>query len=874
MSTFSLEKAIKSWLHNFQKYQAFDEGSMQEMEIHLRDHIEDLIGEGQSEEQAFDTAVKAFGFVDDVANEELWNQKRKPTIKRILFTALLKNYYRTSIRTMIRNPLSSFINVFGLAVAIGACMVVYSSFEYNYRTDQFHENKNHVFLSTNYVNREGTLEQYGTSPAPLGLSLMQDLTGVSAMTRVLDQPAVVKVGSEVYHEQIRLVDPAFLDMFTFPLDKGSKATLSDPDNIILSDQMAEKYFGDTDPIGKNLVLIHSDESSHTFQVTGVAAPFPSTRTIDFDFLVNFNNVHATIPGFRVEDWSQNIAAMFIQIDDPAQAAHVKAQMEPYIAIQSAANPDWPIQAFDFVSLAELHFATIAIKDDISFDNNTEARMGLPIMAGFMILLACINYINIAMNSAVKRLKEIGLRKVVGASRSQLIFQFLSENIVLTLFAYVIGMVLAMFVFLPWFIDLSGDPMTLSLLDPYLWLFGAMIVLITGVLSGLYPAIYITRFQSVEIFDGKLRFGQKSLLTKLFLGLQLIITCGSITCAIIFAQNNVFQHARSWGYSKAKMLYAKAPNAEGAEQLRNLMMQEAGVEHVSLAQHHVGKTQSRVVMHFPDREFEVNRLDVGADYLTTMGIPLNQGSNFKAHAADDRNAVVVNQTLVDALYLTKPVGQMFKMDGERFTIIGVVDDFHSYNFFEKVTPLLFAIADDKAMHYVAISVAEQDKETVFAHLQDNWLELFPLTPFQGGYQEDVWGQYFSLLYSAERFYTALALIAILLASLGLYGLITLNVTSRKREFSIRKVMGADLIDISKSVSRQYLILTVVSLMIGLPVSYWMAGAALDMLYAYPMPLTVSGLLSSVFIVIFILVLVLATQIRSVLISNPASGLRTE
>lgn len=874
MRSFNLEKAIQSWLKNFRKHQAFDEGSMQEMEVHLRDHIEDLVGEGHTEVQAFDTAVKSFGRVDEVAKEEFWNQKRKPTIKTILFAAMLKNYYRTSIRTMLRNPLSSFINVIGLAVAIGACMVVYSSFEYDYRTDQFHVNKDNVFLSTNYVDREGALEQYGTSPAPLGPSLTQDLTGVSAMTRVLDQAAVVKVGSEVYHERIRLVDPEFLEMFTFPLAKGSKTTLSDPNSIILSDQMAEKYFGDADPIGKDLELIYPDESNHTFQVSGVAEPFLPTRTIDFDFLVNFKNVDAAIPNFRVEDWSQTVAATFIQLEDPSQLAKVKAQMEPYLSIQSAANPDWPIQAFDFVSVAELHFATNVIKDDISFDNNAEARMGLPIMAGFMILLACINYINIAMNSAVKRLKEIGLRKVVGASRSQLIIQFLSENIVMTLFAYGIGMMLAILVFLPWFVALSGDPMTLSLLDPYLWIFGGGIVLITGVLSGLYPAIYISRFQSVEIFDGKLRFGQKSLMTKLFLGLQLIITCGSISCAIIFAQNNDFQHARDWGYSKANMIYAKAPSAEGAQQLRDIMVQVAGVEQVSLAQHHVGEAQSRVVMHFPDREYEVDRLDVSADYLTTVGIPLRQGRYFTDHAAGDKNTVVVNQTLIDLLGLEKPVGQVFNMDDQRYSIVGVVDDFHSYNFFEEITPLLFAVADDKTMDYVAVRVAEQDKETAYAQLQDNWLQLFPLTPFQGGYQEDVWGIYFSLLYSAERFYTALALIAILLASLGLYGLITLNVTSRKREFSIRKVMGAELLDISKSVARQYLVLGMLSLIVGLPVSYWMAEAALDMLYAYPMPLTVSGLLSAVFIVIFILVLVLATQIRSVLVSNPASGLRTE
>ena len=364
------------------------------------------------------------------------------------------------------------------------------------------------------------------------------------------------------------------------------------------------------------------------------------------------------------------------------------------------------------------------------------------------------------------------------------------------------------------------------------------------------------------------------MTRLFLGLQLIITCGSITCAIIFAQNNDFQHARSWGYHKADMIYAKAPHAAGAEQLRDIMLQVPGVEQVALAQDHIGKTRSRVVMHFPDRDYEVDRLSVSPTYLSTMGIPLSQGRYFKDNGLADKNAVLVNQTLVDQLQLSAPIGQAFTMDDQRYTIIGVVDDFHSYSFFVEVAPLLFAVADEEAMQYVAVRVAERDKEKAYAELQNHWLKLFPQTPFLGGFQEDVWGNYFSLLYSAERFYTALALIAILLASLGLYGLITLSVTSRKREFSIRKVMGANLIDISKSVGSQFIVLCMLSLVIGLPFSYWMAEAALDMLYAYPMPLTVSGLLWAMFIVIFVLTVVLATQIRNVHRSNPVAGLRSE
>ncbi|MEM8895512.1 MAG: ABC transporter permease, partial [Bacteroidota bacterium] len=306
MGAFKLEKAIQIWLKTFQKHQAFDEGNLQEAEVHLRDHIDDLIGDGLSEQDAFDRAVASFGDQREVAKEEFWNQQRPPSIRRFIFAAMVRNYYRTSVRTLLRNPLSSFINVFGLAVAIGACMVVYSAFEFDGSIDQFHANKNEVFLSTHYVDRGGKLEQYGTAPIPLGPSMLQDLAGIAAMSRVADQSAIVKVGSEVYHESVRMVDPQFLDMFTFPMERGAHYTLADPGNVVLSSAMAEKYFGNNDPIGKDLEIIFPNQEQRIYQVTGVAKAFPDARTIDFDFLVNFESISSARPGLRSDDWSELI----------------------------------------------------------------------------------------------------------------------------------------------------------------------------------------------------------------------------------------------------------------------------------------------------------------------------------------------------------------------------------------------------------------------------------------------------------------------------------------------------------------------------------------------------------------------------------------
>ena len=199
---FKLEKSIKDWLKNFNRQRAFNEGSIREMELHLRDHIDDLIAEGNSEQEAFDLAVKEFGEIPTMADEEFTNIKTKTTLKTIIFTAMLKNYFKTSLRSLMRNPLSSFINIFGLSVSIGICIVVYAFIELDINTDRFHENKNKVYLATSFVNRDGNVGQFGLTPMPLGKMLEEDFTQIKKVCRIKDGSVVVKFNDKVFHEQV------------------------------------------------------------------------------------------------------------------------------------------------------------------------------------------------------------------------------------------------------------------------------------------------------------------------------------------------------------------------------------------------------------------------------------------------------------------------------------------------------------------------------------------------------------------------------------------------------------------------------------------------------------------------------------------------
>lgn len=831
-------------------------------------------------------------FYDDVQQRSLRKAKRKYAWEmiRLIRPALLKNfkgsvtinqypmfknYFKTSVRSLLKNPLSSFINVFGLSVAIGICLLVFSFMEYAYNVDQFHENKHKVYLTTFLANRDGASQHYGRSPRPLAEMLKEDFTQVKKVCRVEDRNVVIKRDDNVFHEVIRYTDAEFLEMFTFPLKWGTPASLSDLNSIILSETMATKYFGDENPVGKDMVVIFNDKTKKTFNVTGVAAAFPKSHDISFGFLINFENIRIAEPAYDINDWREFLSATLIQVDNPSDIKTIEQRMGKYKTLQNKAQPDWAIASFSFEPLSTLHDKAAGIKDAIAHDYDFEGRVGMPIIAIFMIVLACFNYINIAIVSAAKRLKEIGVRKVIGASRMKVVVQFLTENVVITFFALIVGLVLCVFIFLPWFVQFTGWPLELPLINRNLWIFIGALVLFTGIASGIYPAFYISKFEAIKIFKGTLQFGRKNPLTKVFLGIQLVLACITITAGVVFTQNNHFQNNRSWGYNQKQVVYVSVPDKTAFDRMNAAMVRNQNVVLVSGSASHLGKNSLTAVVHtVRNKQYEVSQFSVDANYLQTMGLELIEGRGFKQHSENDRQALVVNELFVKNLGLKTPVGERFEIDGVRYEVVGVVKDFHSRDFFSKVQASVFTLAADEDYRFLSMKVAQGSESEMVKALQNKWMELYPEIPFQGGLQEDVWEMYFNSVDKSEQFNKVIASIAVLLASLGLYGLVNLNVAGRVKEFSIRKTLGAGIKDIASLVLGQYVLLTMAALVIGAPISYFFTKAYLDMLFAYPMPMGFSGTAIALVILVLVLLGILSTQIRKVVKSNAVDGLKGE
>ena len=799
-------------------------------------------------------------------------------IHSLLPYSMLKNYVKVTVRGLMKSPVNSFITIFGLAAAIGFCIFFYAFVDYTYKRDQFQENKDVVFLSTFTAAREGTLRQYGLSPRPLGELLKQDFPQVQNVCRVEDRNVIVKHGDHIFNERIRFVDSGFLSMFTFPLKWGVSGSLADVNSIVISEPMAEKYFGSENPVGQNILVKFSADNGKEFKVTGVARKFPSSRSFDFNFLINIENLRIAQPGFEYHDWSEFHQATFIQVAQPDDIQVIASGMEKYRQLQNeAVEKDWAIAAFQFEPLATVHIKTDEIREDVfregTHSNITSIKF-LSAVCALMLLLACFNYINIAISTAVKRLKELGVRKTIGATRRLVMIQFLSENMVVTFFALIFGALLGWLVIIPWFEGLWQFSMEFSFTDPRLWMYLPVVMIVTAIASGIYPAVYISKFQTVTILKGSVKFGQKNPVTKFFLGFQLVLACMFITSAIVFTMNADYLSERSWGYSNRDVLYTAVENESVFQQLSDAMQRNPKVISISGSTQHVGRNHKTTILHFPDRDFEADRLAVSPTYFKTMGIEVVEGRAFQDFAGSDQNAVVVNETMAKNLSWSNPVGQQFQIDSIQYEVVGVVKDFHSYSFFSVLRPTFFTVADQADYKFLSLKVNPNQQQAAFEDLKKTWASLYPEIPFNGGFQEDVWGNYYEQMGIHGHVWRVFASVAVILAMLGLYGLVAINISGRVKEFSIRKVLGANYKSISTIIFRQYYFLIIISLLIGVPLSFYFIKMVLDFAYDYHMPVTIWLVAWAATLLVVVVLTTIATQITTVFKTNTVEGLKVE
>ena len=885
---FNLETNIKAWRSQFQYNRTFLESDVDELETHIRDQVQYLVSRGLTEEAAFHEAIEEMGGQFEAATEYkkiYWAKRRHYHVLRSEIhwrITMLTSYLRLAYRNLLKNKTSTAINVLGLSIAVACSIVIYLFLQLNLNMDSFHDNASNTFLIGNTVVKNGNQYISDRAPMPLGAALANDLPQIKQVVRIENGGQItVQLDGLVFKEPLWFADKGFFDLFTFPLANGNPSLLSDKDAIFLSTSAARRFFGNDEAVGKSLTIKFTEDDVRVFTVRGVAEPFPPNASFSFNLLVNFA-LGPEVGGDEVDDWRSNTLATFIQLNSPADLPIIQAQMDRYKDLQNDANDVWPISDFTFTNLLAVSRNAHKASTSISQGVNPTTLIVFPIIALFLLALSSFNYMNISLSQSTHRLREIGVRKVMGSARSQLIFQFLSENILLCLSALIIGTVLAYFFLLPGFNAFFDGmpPLTLSLTSNVgLWGFFFVMLIVTGIASGAYPAFYVSSLNPSTIFQGKHhKQGGTRRFTRGILTVQFVITFFAMTAGLVFYRNTAYQVERDWGYNQEQTLVVRLTRDGQYNLLTDELRRYPNILSLAGSIHHIMPRGSGPGGSFdiPGGQVESRRYDVDYNYPEVMGLRLKAGRFFDSNRPTDAaSALIVNEAFVRSLNLTATEAIGLRLpwgENTTYNVVGVVDDFHSNDFSMQIQPALFrVIGSDQYEHLVLRLDAGSGAQTEVV-VEEIWQRLFPEEVYSSFFQDTVFNQFYRENKNISRVFSFAAFCMLFISCMGLYGITAQNISQRMREVTIRKVLGASASNIVKVINRDFFRVLIIAAIVAVPGSYFMLDALLASMYEYHVGLEVVSFLYAFALVIIVALLTIGMHLQKLNTANPSVILR--
>ena len=787
------------------------------------------------------------------------------------------NYGKLGFRNLAKDRLSTAINIAGLSVAVGVSLLSFLFIDFYYTRDTNHVHGKDIFLVGNVIEDRASRQLWGDSPEPLGPALAADFPQVCRAVRVADARGIVRYEDRVFHESIRFVDDGFLDLFTYPLKFGAKAALNDPSNLILSEEMAEKYFGRINPVGEQLAIQFANGAKATFLVGGVAEAFDKRASFWFDILIPYEKqVELGLSG--APDWGKLVRATFIQMNPGQSPDAIQPALDRYLALQNAASPDRPMQAFKIEPLLQMSRDAYKTRQTLVWVELYPGQLYSMAFGGLFILLqACFNYMNMAIVASTRRFKEIAVRKIMGSAQRQLVVQFLGENLVLCLLALVVGLALGAAFIVPGFNALWGvfhfDVNILG--NGRLLLFLLGVLLLTGVVSGLYPAFYVSAFQPVNILRKKYRVRGTPLLVQVLLTIQFVCAIHSVSSGVVFSQNSHYQRTRDWGYDAAGRLVIPVESEEQYVQMRDLARAESDVLQTAGAATPIGWSTHRIGAQVLEETHDVIGFEVGSGYVETLGLRLASGRAFLPDSRrDEDESLLVNETFARSMGWTEPLGQKVTVQGRSLTVVGVVKDFHYDTFMHKVEPVLFLMAPEAGFRYLAVQVQPGRGHVVMERLRTLWQARFPDSPFMGYHQDEVFDNYYRAMAAVAKSSSAMALAGLLITCMGILGLVSMDIARRMKEISIRKVLGAGRLKVALRVNRGFFRLILLATVMAVPSGYFLFNLFLDSLWKYHRRLDLTPFLLALAVVAAAAGLTVLSKIQKALVSNPIHFLREE
>lgn len=760
------------------------------------------------------------------------------------------NYLLLAWRNLRRHATVSFINIFGISIAIATSITAFLFLKTYWSLDTFHEKGEHLYVVEYDRMRDGKSETWANAPEALAQALRQDFAQVEQVVCTQRESVTVLHKGELMGDLLMVADTNFFTVFSFPLQYGNAVALRDPNAIILSEQAAKRYFGDENPVGKLLVLYNDQRESLTYTVQGVVAPFPDNTGFRFSLLTGDHRVRTAA---HAQDWAKYTDGLFVLLRPGTNPVALAAQWQRYIAPFNTANPEVAATRFVLDNLGHPNADAYNVYRRPSEASHPFITLIYGLIALIMMTLSCSNYVNIALGALSHRLREIGVRKAIGGSRRQVIMQFLTENLLLCSFALGVGILLTKTLFVP----LQNQAIVIKTSSEWkdigqIWWFLVGLLGFTALVSGIYPALYVARFNVTSIFSGKTQISTKSRLRKTLLCVQFGLAYLAVIVSIVLLNANQQFKARDWGYDPTHTIVFDLMDSTQYPILRNELLRKPTVRAVDGATQHIGREVLRSDLIVEGQTKEVICYEVGAHYAQTLGLPLKSGRFFHEDAGDEQS-VVVNQTFADKMGWPAPLGKRLRRADREYVVVGLMEDV-------KVVPtsvprpVAFFKAKPTQFNYLVAQCAPEQRKALGKEVEALFPRLFRGLPASYFFQNEAYELFDRSFLDSSRQVGGLALLALLLACMGLYGMATQHYNQRQKEVSIRKLLGASVGRILYLINRDFL------WMLGL------AGTIASIIMVFVVRLVVSQIRDYIgefktgflpFIISFLVVLVAAT-----------------
>lgn len=884
---FNLEESIKLWLKSFQKHPAYDEASIYEMELHLRDHIDDLKNDGYTESEAFEKAVEAFGEVPSMAKEEFWNLQRKPTLKTIIFSALLKNFYSITLRNLFKHKTYFAINILGLSVGIAGFIFIglFVANELSY--DRFHGNN--IYTVTTQASIQGEPNHDARSSNPLANTLLAEYPQIDNTTRIFNPGSMLigKSDNVANEDGVLFADERFFEVFDFNLLKGKPSTvLSEPRSLVLTESYALKYFGNDDPVGK-ILLVGSDGQS--YKITGVLEDPPANSHIKFNILGAISSNDA----WNRNNWVGGKQYTYAVIDEKVDVEKLQGEMKdifytymaPEIEYYTGMSiEEWEVGnqiGYRLTPIKDIHLKSPFTSGELEPSGNISYIYIYSLIGVLILLMAIFNFVNLATAHSSTRAKEVGVRKVVGSSKWTLISQFIFESVLIATVATVLAAIIVIST-MPNFLDLIGKDLAFKLSDHFITLFVLVgLALIVGLLAGFYPALILSSFKPVEVLKGKMRSGMKSgWLRNTLVTLQFCVAIVIIIGTGITYQQVNFMLNKSLGFEKDQILVIERPDWLGAnfDAFKDELAAQASVVGISNSLTLPGK-RFEIRSYRKKDEQEVSLLlnnQVNYDYLDVMGLELVSGRFFSKEFQLDSNAVVINESAAKMFGFEDPIGKPLKSafkKGRPLTIIGVVKDYHVESLHKSIAATSLEL-DNESKGYISLKIVNKgDVRGTLSSIEDAWSKYAGGKPFECFFYDEDYENLYHTEATTGKVLMVFTSLSIFIACLGLVGLITFSTSIRTKEIGLRKVLGAGPMTLIKLLSKETLSMICIATIIGWPVAYFASKYWLQN-FADRVEFNLWNYLVPTILLIVIVGLTIGYQTIKAATSNPVNSLRQD